>query len=205
MLCIVSVSRFGEEPKGQSGKMPGTTYLNYFDSINEAKVKAVMASLAELINKQRPDALYILLSSDGGMVSAGITLYNYLRSLPLELIMHNTGNIDSIGNVVFLAGNTRYASLHSSFMFHGITQNFNEKVSLTKRQLLEVLSSIEASEAKIAGIITERSKMSAEEVRGLFEKGETKSPAFAKEKGIVSDVKDPSIPKGATILSANFQ
>lgn len=87
-------------------------YVNYCDWINEAKVKAIMAALADLINREKPDTIYSLFSSPGGQVESGVTLYNFLRALPVEIIMHNTGSIDSAANIVFLAADTRYASVH---------------------------------------------------------------------------------------------
>ena len=34
----------------------------------------------------------------------GLNLNNLFRGLPFELITHNIGNVDSIGNAIFLAG-----------------------------------------------------------------------------------------------------
>jgi len=50
----------------------------------------------------------------------GMNLYNVLRAMPFKLITHNVGNVDSIGNAVFLARAERYACPHSTFMFHGV-------------------------------------------------------------------------------------
>ena len=187
-----------------SNTIKKTIYVNFFDIINDAKVKSIMAGVSELINQQKPDIVYCLFSSAGGGVEAGITLYNFLRALPLEIIMHNTGSIDSIANVIFLAANTRFTSIHSSFLFHGVNWNFAVNTSLNKGQLTETLSSIDVSEAKICGIITERTKLTASEVRTLFSQGECKDPAFALSKGIVNEIKNPLIPKDVPILSFNL-
>lgn len=40
-----------------------------------------------------------------------------LRAFPFKLVTHNVGNMDSIGNAVFLAGEQRLACPHSTFMF----------------------------------------------------------------------------------------
>jgi ATP-dependent protease ClpP protease subunit len=181
-----------------------TIYVNFFDAITDAKVKSIMAAVSEVINQQKPDVIYCLLSSSGGQVEAGITLYNFLRSLPIEIIMHNTGSIDSIANVVFLAANTRYASVHSSFLFHGVIWNFAPNAALNRGQLAEILSGLGASETKIQGVITERTKLTPEEVRALFAQGECKDPSFALSKGIVSEIKNPAIPKDVPILSFNM-
>jgi ATP-dependent protease ClpP protease subunit len=47
----------------------------------------------------------------------GLNIYNVLIGLPFELITHNVGNVDSIGNAIFLAGSKRYAchTPHSCF------------------------------------------------------------------------------------------
>jgi len=181
-----------------------TVYVNFFDAINDVKVKAIMAALSELINQQKPDEIYCLFSSPGGGVEAGITLYNFLRSLPVEIVMHNTGMIDSIANVIFLSANTRFTSVHSSFLFHGVNWNFAGNTAMNKGQLAETLSSLDASESKICGVITERTKLTTQEVHALFSQGESKDPAFALSKGIVNEIKDPSIPKDVTILSFNL-
>ena len=179
-------------------------YVNYCDAINEIKVKAIMSALSDIINREKPDTIYCLFSSTGGQVEPGIALYNFLRALPVEIIMHNTGSIDSIANIIFLAADTRYTSVHSSFLFHGINWNFAANTSLNKSQLNEILSSIDLSETKISGIITERTKLTTQEVHALFFQGECKDPDFALSKGVISEIKDPSITKGVPILSFNL-
>jgi len=61
-----------------------------------------------------------------------------------------------------------------------------------------------ASELKISGIITERSELTSSEVQELFMQGESKDPAFALSKGIISEIKNPVIPKGVPIASFNL-
>lgn len=183
---------------------PKTIYVNFFESIDPIKVKQLMALLSEIINKEKPDVIYCLFSSFGGNVDSGIILYNFIRSLPVEFVMHNTGSIDSIANVIFLSADTRYASLHSSFLFHGIVQNVNASSSLTKNTLQEWLSGINVSESKIAGIIAERTNLTTDEVKALFYQGEVKGTEYALEKGIVSEIKNPVIPKDALIISFNL-
>ena len=163
-----------------------------------------MAAASDIINREKPDTIYCLFSSSGGGVDAGITLYNFLRALPVELIMHNTGIIDSIANVIFLAANIRYACAHSSFLFHGIVQPFTANTTLNKNQLAETLSSLNISESKFSGIVSERTRLGTEEIETLFRQGESKSPAFALSKGIISEIKDPMIPKGVPLISFNL-
>jgi ATP-dependent protease ClpP protease subunit len=181
-----------------------TIYVNYFDNIDEAKTKALMAICTDIVAKQKPKTIYFLISSVGGSVNAGVTFYNFLRALPVEIVMHNTGSIDSIANVVFLAASKRYASLHSAFLFHGISWNFPQGASLSYTQLMETLSRFKQEEAKIAGIMAARSKLTETEIKALFSQGESKDLTFAIEKGVIDEIRDPSVPQDAPIITVNL-
>jgi ATP-dependent protease ClpP protease subunit len=163
-----------------------------------------MSAVSDIINREKPDTIYCLFSSTGGVVDGAITLYNFLRALPVEIIMHNTGSVDSAANIIFLAADTRYASKHSSFLFHGTSQPFIANTRFTKNQIAETLSSLNVLESKMIGVMTDRTKLTTEEIKSLFSQGEPKYPDFALDKGIISEIKDPKIPPGIPILSFNL-
>jgi ATP-dependent Clp protease protease subunit len=185
-------------------QQPDIFYINYFDIINESKVKGLMAICNDIIAKVKPRELYFLFSSNGGSVDAGITLYNFLRSLPVDISMHNMGSIDSIATVIFLAGNKRYASPHSAFLFHGVQFNFEGKISVNNQQLIELLSRLKTDQQKISGVLTDRTKLTADEVKDLFIQGESKDPQFAVSKGIINNIVAASIPPNAPCITVNI-
>jgi ATP-dependent protease ClpP protease subunit len=92
-----------------------------------------MANLAH----QGVARVHLLLSTPGGGAMHGITLYNTLRGFPFELITHNVGCVNSIGNAVFLAGGKRYACPRSTFMFHGVGFDVTGTIRLEEKLLLE--------------------------------------------------------------------
>jgi ATP-dependent protease ClpP protease subunit len=57
--------------------------------------------------------------------------------------MHNTGAIDSIATVIFHAADERYAAPHASFLFHGITWNFDQGQTLYRNEIEEIRSVIQ--------------------------------------------------------------
>jgi ATP-dependent protease ClpP protease subunit len=95
------------------------TYLTFAHGITHQSTQALLTACAELV-RQKVNVVYLIFTTLGGGVMEGITLHNILRAMPFKLITHNVGNIDSIGNVIFLAGDERYASATSTFMFHGV-------------------------------------------------------------------------------------
>jgi ATP-dependent Clp protease, protease subunit len=186
----------------------GVFYINYFDAITDGKVRGLMALCSEVMAKvvPTPTTLYFALSSPGGSVAAGITLYNFLRGLPVKIIMHNTGSVDSISTVIFLAAEERYACSHSRFLFHGVaTGEMPAGTRLNTFQTRECLSGLEQDEGRIKELIVERSKITESEMVRLLQQGETQNPTFALEKGIIHDIRDVSLPPGAQVVTANFQ
>lgn len=178
-------------------------YINYYDQIDMPRVRAIMSVCANIVAKEKPDEIYFLFASPGGEVNSGIVLYNFLCALPVEITMHNMGAVDSIGNVIFSAGKKRYAAPHSSFLFHGITMGIAKDSRLSPNQLNEMRSSLEADQRKIAGILQANSKLSEAEILRFFSEGESKDAEFAKEKGIIDDIVQPSIPKDTPFITIN--
>ena len=181
--------------------MAGTIYLTFHDQISTESANRFIGFCTQLIQEYQPDKLYFLLSSGGGDVNSGVTMYNYLRGLPAQIVMHNVGSIDSIANAVFLAGEKRYATPHSAFLFHGILWNFPQPTTLTYSQMQEIVSRFDAAELLFANIIKERTNFSVAEVRELLRQGQSKGPEFALSKEVVHDIREVSVPKESTLFA----
>ena len=67
---------------------------------------------------QGAQTLQLNIATMGGDCSYGFTLYNFLRSLPVLVHTHNLGTVESMGNILFLAGEQRTACRMSKFLFH---------------------------------------------------------------------------------------
>jgi ATP-dependent Clp protease, protease subunit len=169
-----------------------TAYIGLFGSIDDDQVRECI----DLIANQLPedtDTLYILFSTTGGDVSAGFVLYNYLRALPLKVIMHNVGSVDSIGNVIFMAAEERYVSANGTFLIHrvkGTTNNDNAEVSY----IHEKLSTITTEEKKIKAVFMERSRMPSDEFEARFSKGELQDADYAIKHGLAQEIRELKLP-----------
>lgn len=181
-------------------------YLNFVDSIDIDRVKFVMNACSNIISQinPQPTTLYFLISSNGGDVDSGIALYNFLKALPFKIIMHNIGSIDSIANVIFLAGDERYASKHTSFLFHGVALNLTQPVSFGLNQLNEITNRLAISQEKIAGIVCQNTSITKKQIAKLFKEGKTEGTSFALSKGIINAEKPAVVPTGAPFVSLNF-
>jgi ATP-dependent protease ClpP protease subunit len=181
-----------------------TTYVSFSAEINQSTAEQLIAVMADLANKGVCDVT-LLLSTPGGSVMHGLAVYNTLRGLPFRLTTHNVGNVDSIGNAIFLAGETRVACPHSTFMFHGVGLDVAGGARLERKNLKEHLGSVEADESRIAELIAERSNLSSREASELFVEMQTRDARDALTKGIVHEVRDVNVASGAPVVALAFQ
>lgn len=182
---------------------PDIVYVNFYHPINQQRVSLTMNFFSNLLSNAKPKEVYFSFASPGGEVAAGLVLYNFLKAMPVELITHNIGSVDSIGNVIFLAGKKRYANRNSSFLFHGVKIGNVSPANLST--INELKSSLEVDQQKIAGVITDNTKLSTKEIDSLFQQGESKAPDFALDKGIIHEIKEFIIPKDKPIITIDFQ
>ena len=136
---------------------------------------------------------------------SGMNLYNVLRAMPFRLTTHNAGNVDSIGNAIFLAGERRFACPHSTFMFHGVGFDGEPGTRFEEKVLRERLDGLLADQTRIGNIIQERTSIAEEDVQALFREAQTKDATYAASVGIVHEIRDIEIPSGAPIVSLVFQ
>ncbi len=188
----------------QPATPPPVKYLSFSAGINQQTVQGLIGVMSNYHNQAIPK-IYFTLSTSGGDVDPGIHLYNYLRGLPFELTLHNVGHVNSVGIIVFLAGQKRYASPNATFMFHGVGINVSQGERLEEQQLRDKLEVILRGQDRIGSIIQERTKLDKETIAGLFSKAQTKDAAWAKEHGFIDEIRELEIPPGIRVDALTVQ
>lgn len=183
---------------------PKTIYVSFSAEVTTQTTEALLGVMAQQV-QQGMQHVYLMLSTPGGHVTCGINIYNVLRAMPFHLTTHNVGNVDSIGNVVFLAGVERYACPHSTFMFHGVGFDVQQAVRFEEKLLRERLQGLESDQKRIGSILKERTTIDPEEVDRLFYEMKTVDAAYARSHGIVDDIRDVKIPLGVPVIQLVFQ
>src|ERR1035437_280966 len=150
--------------------------------------------------------IQILFSSNGGDVGEGFSLYNFLRALPVKLTMHSIGFVDSIAMMVFLAGEQRFCSSDSTFLFHDFATNFPTPGNVTRAQFAELHRASENFRLRSQELLKLRAAFTDEDFKSLqlYDKTTIYDAGFAKKKGIVHEVKDAVIPAGSLIANVDF-
>lgn len=183
---------------------PSVRYVSFSAEITPQTTESLIAVMARYVNEGIQE-VYLMLSTPGGSVMHGINLYNVLKAMPFKLTTHNVGSVNSIGNAIFLAGSTRYASPHSTFMFHGVGFTTDAGQRLEEKELRERMDSLLSDQNRIGSIIAERTNISEGDIAGLFREAQTKDAAYAVGCGIVDEIRDVQIPAGSTVAALVFQ
>ncbi len=157
--------------------------------IYEQQANALRHRIAVILERPDCEMLTIVFSSEGGSTDQGLSLYNFIRSLPRDIHMHAVGHVGSMAIPVFLAGRKRTCTPFSRFFFHAYDWGFEGR-QMSDR-IAEALQRLD-SDIKLSSEITQRhTTLSAErlsELYGRAPKPTIFTPEQAKECGIVDEI-----------------
>lgn len=182
--------------------IPGQTiYITVNSAINDAAMNKLMLMCTNLMANAKPKCLYFLFSSFGGGVDPAIAFYNFLRALPVEVVMHNISMVASSANAIFHAADVRYSSPGATFHFHGLTWTFGAQETINRLRMNEIQSILKEGENRMAELIRTNCKLTENMLREMFEQGQSRDNAYALEHGIIKEVREPRIPANAISLT----
>lgn len=148
--------------------------------------------------------LVLLISTTGGSVFHGLSIYNYLKGIPIEVVTHNFGSVDSIGTIIYCAGEKRFSVPNARFLVHPVAWGSNASISMDEKQLEEALNSLRIDEKNIALVLAKEAKKEVEEVIEIIMRRTTLLPEEAKSLGLVHDIKQELLPEGAELIGINL-
>ena len=179
--------------------IPEELYATIAGDIDDQLVQRVFVNMATAINGGVKIA-NIIIQSNGGFVGSGISLYNYLKGVPITINTYNTGSISSIAVPVFLAGETRKACTTATFMIH--KTHMSPGAGTTGAQLHAIANSLLLDDSRSESILREHLSLPenkwAEHASGA---PLTVSASEAKEWGFIDEIEDFVLPPGTQIYN----
>jgi ATP-dependent Clp protease, protease subunit len=149
--------------------------------------------------KEKVQRLHLMISSPGGSVFHGLSLYNFLRGAPIEVNTYNFGSVDSIGVVIFCAGGRRFSVPHARFLIHGVQLNFHGDQSLDEKGLEERLKGLKLDYKNIARVIADTTQKPAHKVEEDMNNRTTLNAQEAKDYGLIHEIKSELFPADADL------
>jgi len=163
----------------------------YNGPIYNPMVNNLRHRIAAAIERSDFGALTILFSSEGGSTDQGLSLHNFLRTLPVPVHMHAMGHIGSIAVPVFLAGHRRTCEPICRFFFHAYDWGFEGR-QMSDR-IAEAQQRLDSDSELSRKIVETRSKIPHDKLDTLYGRAPTPTiilPEEAKALALVDDILD---------------
>jgi len=149
--------------------------------------------------KEKCERINLMISSPGGSVFHGISLYNFLKGAPVEVYTYNFGSVDSIGVVLFCAGDKRFSVPHARFLIHGVRLNISGNASFDEKQIEENLKGLRIDQQNIARIIADTVQKPLHKIEEDMNNRTTLNATEAKDYGLVHEIKSELFPIDADL------
>ena len=177
--------------------------IRFFAPVIDVTVNALINAVDQKM-KQGITELTLLISSPGGSVHHGLSAYNYLKGIPVNVTTHNFGSVDSIGVIVFCGGNNRLSVPEARFLLHGVSSTFqNER--LEEKQLEERLKGLQNNVENIAKVIAANTNKSVQDIRDAILDRTILNPEEAKVWGLVNEIKAELFGVGSEVIPIQYQ
>lgn len=174
--------------------------VHFFGSLSQSTVEGLRDTCLKA-HAQGATEIRIHFSSDGGSTSDSFALYNFLRSLPIPVVMHNLGTVESIAIVVFLAGERRLACPHTRFLIHSLHWNFNAG-RVDHARLREHLGSLDNDLERYVQVFSERTAAATQPLNirsHLLGQEKILAPDEALAAGITYETAEATVPADAVV------
>ena len=149
----------------------------------------------------KSEHIHLLISSGGGSVFHGISMYNYLKGLNIDITTYNFGSADSIATVLFCAGKNRVCVRHARFLIHPVSLNIAANLTLKDKDLEEQLKSVKIDTENIAKIISYTANKDIKDVEEKMHNRTTLNAEEAKEYGLATEISSNLYENGNILYS----
>ncbi|MDX6480800.1 MAG: ATP-dependent Clp protease, protease subunit [Gaiellaceae bacterium] len=170
--------------------MPDTQIM-LTGNINQQSISRLMDEMTQRVGAGSRSVL-LAMSTPGGEVYWGVTAYNFLRGLGIEVITHNFGQVDSIGGAIYVSGDRRLSVTQGRFLIHSISWNYQGmgNIAVPEKQLRDNLTQVERERDNLAAILSARTNKEMDAVRADMTQTRILDAQEATEYGFVHEIND---------------
>ena len=179
-------------------KLNGAAWFTLSGDVNSDMVHRVFEAVADM-TEDGVETAHILLQSNGGYVSDGLCLYNYLSNLPIKIVMYNGGAVASIAVILFLSGQERYASETGRFMVH--KSHASAPSGARPDALRIIVEGLQADDARTESILRQHVQLTEEHWMVHAHADLHLTARDAAKVGLINEIRDFRPPKGKRVTN----
>lgn len=147
----------GEEKSVKPQFQPEQT-VEYFGTVNYATNERVLGNLREMMRQNKPEDICLIVTSTGGPTGTAMSFHDTLRYVwKVNITTIASGDVDSSGILIFLAGNRRYVTKHTTLLLHLAGRVFEAGKRFTRDEIEAMTNEDRLKDEQYASVIAEHS------------------------------------------------
>lgn len=158
---------------------PPERMVEYLGMVNYATTERVLEEIRDLVREDETKEISLLVTCAGGPSGTAMGFYDAIRSvIKPKLTTIGSGDVDSSGIILFLAGDTRYVTKNTTLLFHMAGSSFEGNKRYTASEIDAILREYRLKDFQYASIVSERSsgRLTSEQVLSMMEKNTILTP-----------------------------
>lgn len=165
--------------------------VRYVGAVTRVTTERVLRQIEKLMDKDQ-NGITLFVSSTGGPTGTAVSFYDTVHQvLRASLTTIGSGDVDSSGILIFLTGDTRYVTKHTTLLFHTAGRRFGAE-RYTTREMEAMLAEDKLKDEQYADLVAQRSRgqLSKEGVLSMMEKNTVLTPDELVTLGLADGVLD---------------
>ncbi len=147
--------------------------------VNYTTNERVIGEVRDLVISASHKEITLQVTSAGGPTGTAMSFYDTMRYvLKPHLTTIGSGDVDSSGIIIFLAGDTRFVTPHTTLLLHVAGRHFDEGKRYTAGEMDAMLREDRLKDFQYASVVAERSKgrLESKQVLKMMEKNTILTP-----------------------------
>lgn len=177
---------------------PKIVYATFAGMIDQMSLTRIFHNFSAA-SQGGTETIHLLFQSTGGMISDGISLYNFFNSLPLILHIYNTGSVQSIAVLGYLGADCRHTSAYGTFMIH--KSHFSAQTGISAAKFEAMAKNLTLEDSRVEAILKENTNIPEDKWALHALQDVTFSAQEAVDFGIAFDICEWNVPAGNQIFN----
>ena len=165
--------------------------IEWLGGVTYANLERVLADMKSFLAEDPVDDVHLLVSSYGGATGIGMSFYDAVNSwLKPNLTTIGSGDVDSSGVIIFLAGQKRYLTKNTTLLLHLAGRTFQEAKRFSTAEMATMLAEDKLKDFQYASVVASATngKYTPQQILDLMAKNTILTPEEAINMGIAHKV-----------------
>jgi len=152
---------------------PSDRTVGWFGGVNYENLSRVLTEIKRLVALDPDAEIKLMVNSYGGTTGIGMSFYDIIRSvIKPNLSTVGSGDVDSSAVLIFLAGEKRFLTNHTTLLFHLASRTFEQAKRVSSADMENFLKEDRLKDYQYACVVSDSTdgKQTPEKILDLMMK-----------------------------------